>query len=86
VTSSGSSGTGNRRFTYVYESKQGKAVCTFGGIEFSLVDNRALFGYKAVSFEKPTTVFFSLEGNIEKQIIPFSVDDGDRSSSGAWKD
>jgi len=67
VTSSrGSTGHGNRRFTHVTGGKLSKTVCTFGGIKFSFVGNRAIFGNKAVSFEKPTTVFLSLEGKLEK--------------------
>jgi hypothetical protein len=66
TSSRGSTGHGKRRFTYASGGKQGKTVCTFGGIEFSFVDNRAIFGNKAVSFAKPTTVFLSLEGNAEK--------------------
>lgn len=61
---SGSTGTGNRRFTY---SKNGdRTLCTFGGIEFSFLDGKMIIGDAAISFEKTTTVFLSREGQLQK--------------------
>ncbi len=60
----GSTGTGNRRFTYTKEGD--RTLCTFGGHEFSFVDGKMMIGDATISFEKTTTVFLSREGQLQK--------------------